>query len=35
MITETYMDRSMGCLLLGFFLSFISAWRNKAPVPNS
>ena len=29
MITETYMDRSMGCLLLGFFLSFISAWRNK------
>jgi O-antigen ligase len=35
MITETYMDRSMGCLLLGFFLSFISAWRNKAPIPNS
>lgn len=29
MITETYMDRSMGCLLLGFFLSFISSWRNK------
>jgi len=31
MITETYMDRSMGCLLLGFFLSFIGSWRNKAP----
>jgi O-antigen ligase len=28
MFTETYMDRSMGCLLLGFFLSFISAWRR-------
>jgi O-antigen ligase len=27
MMTETYMDRSMGCLLLGFFLSFISAVR--------
>ena len=25
MATETYMDRSMGCLLLAFFLSFISA----------
>jgi O-antigen ligase len=34
MITETYMDRSMGCLLLGFFLSFISAWRNKKLIPN-
>ncbi|WP_431211989.1 O-antigen ligase family protein [Puia sp. P3] len=32
MFSETYMDRSMGCLLLGFFLSFISAWRrNTAP----
>jgi len=31
MITETYMDRSMGCLLLGFFLSFIGSWRNKTP----
>ncbi|HEY4285630.1 MAG TPA: O-antigen ligase family protein [Puia sp.] len=29
MITETYMDRSMGCLLLGFFLSFISSWRRQ------
>ena len=28
MFTETYMDRSMGCLLLGFFLSYISAWRR-------
>jgi O-antigen ligase len=30
MITETYMDRSMGCLLLGFFLSFIAACRPPA-----
>lgn len=30
MITETYMDRSMGCLLLGFFLSFISSWNDRA-----
>ena len=29
MFSETYMDRSMGCLLLGFFLSFISAWRGR------
>ena len=33
MCTETYMDRSMGCLLLGFFLSFVSAWRNKGVSP--
>ncbi|MBS1602629.1 MAG: O-antigen ligase family protein [Bacteroidetes bacterium] len=25
MVSETYMDRSMGCLLLGFFLSFLAA----------
>lgn len=30
MITETYMDRSMGCMLLGFFLSFISSWRRRS-----
>jgi O-antigen ligase len=30
MFSETYMDRSMGCLLLGFFLSFISSWRLPA-----
>lgn len=30
MIPETYMDRSMGCLLLGFFLSFIGSWRRQA-----
>ena len=29
MITETYMDRSMGCLLLGFFLCFTAAWKQK------
>ena len=30
LITETYMDRSIGCLLLGFFLSFISSMRQPA-----
>jgi len=30
MIPETYMDRSMGCLLLGFFLSFLAAVRVPA-----
>ena len=29
LITETYMDRSIGCLLLAFFLSFISSGRKK------
>lgn len=29
MVPETYMDRSLGCLLLGFFLSFISAYRTR------
>jgi O-antigen ligase len=28
MITETYMDRSMGCLLLGFFLSIVAAFKQ-------
>lgn len=28
LITETYMDRSIGCLLLAFFLCFISSWRE-------
>ncbi len=32
MITETYMDRSMGCLLLGFFLSFLAACREPVAV---
>ncbi|MBS1659410.1 MAG: O-antigen ligase family protein [Bacteroidetes bacterium] len=30
MVPETYMDRSMGCLLLGFFLSFLAAVRPPA-----
>jgi O-antigen ligase len=30
MVPETYMDRSMGCLLLGFFLSFLAAVRVPA-----
>jgi O-antigen ligase len=34
MFSETYMDRSMGCLLLGFFLSFISAWRTGGLSPS-
>ncbi len=29
LITETYMDRSIGCLLLAFFLSFISSGRKE------
>ena len=29
MITETYMDRSLGCLLLGFFLSWLAATRTQ------
>lgn len=31
MITETYMDRSLGCELLGFFLAFIASVRPPAP----
>ncbi|HTI07070.1 MAG TPA: O-antigen ligase family protein [Puia sp.] len=27
MITETYPDRSIGCLFLGFFLCFAAAWK--------
>jgi O-antigen ligase len=30
MFSETYMDRSMGCLLLGFFLSWVAACRPSA-----
>jgi O-antigen ligase len=30
LISETYMDRSIGCLLLGFFLSFISSGKNRS-----
>ncbi|HWK02905.1 MAG TPA: O-antigen ligase family protein [Puia sp.] len=35
LITETYMDRSIGCLLLAFFLSFISSTRNFSSVGKS
>src|SRR5258708_25982264 len=31
MITETYLDRSIGCLLLGFFLCFVSAYKGINP----
>jgi O-antigen ligase len=27
LVPETYMDRSIGCLLLGFFLSWVAAWN--------
>jgi O-antigen ligase len=30
LIPETYMDRSIGCLLLGFFLSWVAAWNPPA-----
>ncbi len=30
MVSETYLDRSLGCVLAGFFLSFIAGY--KAPV---
>lgn len=32
MITETYPDRSIGCLLLGFFLCFVSAYKEPRRV---
>jgi O-antigen ligase len=28
MITETYFDRSIGCLLAGFFITLVSAWKK-------
>lgn len=31
MITETYPDRSIGCVLFAFFLSFIVSYRQPAP----
>jgi O-antigen ligase len=27
MVPETWLDRSVGCIMLGFFLSLVSAWR--------
>jgi O-antigen ligase len=33
MITETYPDRSIGCLFLGFFLCFVSAYKGSSPSP--
>jgi hypothetical protein len=29
MITENYMDGSYGCILLGYFLSFLASCKNK------
>lgn len=28
MVPETWLDRSVGCVMLGFFLSLVSAWRS-------
>ncbi|MHA4808707.1 O-antigen ligase family protein [Flavitalea flava] len=30
MITETWPDRSVGCVMLGFFLSLVSAWKIRS-----
>jgi len=32
MITENWMDRSIGCIMLAFFLSLVSAWKRRTPV---
>jgi O-antigen ligase len=28
MVPETWLDRSVGCIMLGFFFSLVSAWKN-------
>ncbi len=28
MVPETWLDRSMGCIMLSFFFSLVSAWRR-------
>lgn len=28
MITENWLDRSVGCIMMGFFLSLVSAWKR-------
>ena len=28
MVPETWLDRSVGCIMLGFFFSLVSAWRR-------
>ena len=28
MAPETWLDRSVGCIMLGFFFSLVSAWRR-------
>jgi O-antigen ligase len=30
MTTETWPDRSIGCIMLGFFLSLVSAWKGDS-----
>ena len=29
-ITETYLDTSIGCILTGFFISLVSAWKKPS-----
>lgn len=29
LITETYIDRTIGCVLLAFFISFVTSWKKK------
>lgn len=31
MVPETWLDRSVGCIMLGFFFSLVSAWRTGSP----
>ncbi|HVW63079.1 MAG TPA: O-antigen ligase family protein [Puia sp.] len=30
MVPETWLDRSVGCVMLGFFFSLVSAWRTES-----
>jgi len=32
LFTETYIDKSVGCILLGFFISFIISTKKEEPV---
>jgi O-antigen ligase len=33
LLTESYLDRSVGCILLGFFVSVAEGWRSVKPAP--
>ncbi len=32
LFTETYIDKSVGCILLGFFVSFLISYKKPQPV---